>query len=55
MIKMTKHAIMKINERNIDISDITKVVGNPDYTEIDKFDILIGFEFFRVLKLIGHK
>lgn len=38
MIKTTKHASMKINERKIDMVDIIGVVENPDYTEVDRFD-----------------
>jgi len=37
-IKFTKHASLKIKQRNIEVSDIEKVIQAPDIVLNDKFD-----------------
>jgi len=42
-IKLTKHASIKIAQRNISVEDIKQVILKPELSEPDKFDT-----FFRV-------
>ena len=37
-IRVTKHAKIKINQRNIQMEDIERIVQNPQIKEQDKFD-----------------
>jgi len=37
-IKFNKHASLKIKQRNIEVSDIEKVIQAPDIVLNDKFD-----------------
>jgi len=37
-LKLTKHAEIKIKERNIDLDHIRKVISRPEFTKPDKFD-----------------
>ncbi len=37
-IKLTKHAKIKIIERNISLATIKNIIANPELIENDKFD-----------------
>ena len=57
-LRLTRHAREKISIRKISIEDIQKIILNPDWEEIDKFDNtlthLIGKIGDRFLRVIGR-
>ncbi|RZD16706.1 MAG: DUF4258 domain-containing protein [Candidatus Acididesulfobacter guangdongensis] len=38
VVKLTKHAEIKIKERNISLNIIEKIISNPEMIENDKID-----------------
>ena len=58
IISLTKHAKIKIHQRNISLNDIKKVVITPMYVELDKLDKslthFIGFAEGKFLRIIGR-
>ena len=58
IISLTKHAKIKIHQRNISLSDIKKIVQTPMSVELDKFDKslthFIGFTKGKFLRIIGR-
>jgi hypothetical protein len=59
VIKLSKHAKIKIYQRNISLDDIKKVVQTPMTTKPDKFDKslmhFIGPIKGRFLRIIGRR
>ena len=59
VIKLTKHAKIKIKERNISLNIIKKIISNPEMIENDKIDEslvhLIGKLDGRYLRIIGRR
>lgn len=58
-IRVTKHAKIKINQRNIQMKDIERIVQNPQIKEQDKFDKtlthFVGSVQGRFLRVIGKR
>ena len=57
-VKLTKHAKIKIIERNITLTEIKKILTNPIMSETDKFDPLlthyVGMIKEKFLRVIGR-
>jgi hypothetical protein len=57
-IKLTKHASIKIAQRNISCEDIKQVISKPELSESDKFDKFlmhyIGTIRSKFLRVIGR-
>ena len=57
-IKLTKHASIKIAQRNISFEDIKHVILEPEWSESDKFDTFlmhyIGTVREHFLRVIGR-
>ncbi len=58
-IKLTKHAKLKLKERNISLGDIDSVVSKPAMVEPDRFDTALthfmGRKNNRFLRVIGKR
>ncbi|MHB1681128.1 MAG: DUF4258 domain-containing protein [bacterium] len=58
-VKLTKHAKIKIKERNISLNIIEKIISNPEMIENDKIDEslvhFIGKVDGRYLRIIGRR
>jgi hypothetical protein len=56
-VKLTKHAKIKIVERNITLTEIKKILMDPIMRETDKFDPLlthyVGMKNDKFLRVIG--
>jgi len=59
IIKLTKHAKLKLDQRNISLEDVKAVVSGPELTEPDRFDDslihFIGRLNDRFLRVIGKR
>jgi len=57
-VKLTKHAKIKIIERNITLTEIKKILRDPIMSETDKFDPLlthyVGMINEKFLRVIGR-
>ena len=57
-VKLTKHAKIKIIERNITLTEIKKILTDPIMSETDKFDPLlthyVGMIKEKFLRVIGR-